>query len=149
MRHSNIRLVGAGILGGGLLLLAVVLTLSPSAPKHEVLMVKAPQALSQQQMATKVLKADPKMSKAYHRALKDKKVRGVLKAKLTMLCDEGRSHPEYWALKSELDKVDGGEDDSDTLSYDGSFSEDDIGGDMDDMDLRNSMGDFSPDIQDY
>ncbi len=33
-----------------------------------------------------------------------------------MLCDEGRSHPEYWALKTELDKVDGGEDDSDVLS---------------------------------
>lgn len=29
---------------------------------------------------------------------------------------QGRSHPEYWALKTELDKVDGGEDDSDVLS---------------------------------
>lgn len=43
-----------------------------------------------------------------------------------MLCDEGRSHPHYWALKTELDNLDGGEDDSDTL---GGFEDSGFGGD--------------------
>ena len=45
----------------------------------------------------------------------DKSKRAAFKQRLTMLCDEGRSHPQYWALKTELDDLDGGEDDSDTL----------------------------------
>jgi len=43
-----------------------------------------------------------------------------------MLCDEGRSHPKYWALKTELDDLDGGEDDSDTIgSFEDSSLDDD------------------------
>ena len=47
----------------------------------------------------------------------------ALKQQLTILCDEGRSHPEYWSLKTELDTLDGGEDDSDVLDEDGSFND--------------------------
>mmetsp|Transcript_24984 Transcript_24984/g.57632 ORF Transcript_24984/g.57632 Transcript_24984/m.57632 type:complete len:354 (-) Transcript_24984:72-1133(-) len=65
---------------------------------------------------------------AFSEAKRDPSKRAAFKQQLTMLCDEGRSHPQYWALKTELDKVDGGEDDSDTVD---SFDDDGFGGDMD------------------
>jgi len=62
----------------------------------------------------------------YEAAKHDKGVRSVVKQQLTMLCDEGRSHPKYWALKTELDNLDGGEDDSDTIgSFEDSSLDDD------------------------
>eukprot|EP00285_Hemiselmis_virescens_P008932 CAMPEP_0173393256 /NCGR_PEP_ID=MMETSP1356-20130122/22007_1 /TAXON_ID=77927 ORGANISM="Hemiselmis virescens, Strain PCC157" /NCGR_SAMPLE_ID=MMETSP1356 /ASSEMBLY_ACC=CAM_ASM_000847 /LENGTH=349 /DNA_ID=CAMNT_0014351255 /DNA_START=13 /DNA_END=1062 /DNA_ORIENTATION=- len=64
----------------------------------------------------------------YAEAVRDPSKRAAFKQQLTMLCDQGRSHPQYWALKTELDKVDGGEDDSDTVD---SFDDDGFGGDMD------------------
>eukprot|EP00281_Chroomonas_sp_CCMP1168_P007759 CAMPEP_0206275504 /NCGR_PEP_ID=MMETSP0047_2-20121206/35794_1 /ASSEMBLY_ACC=CAM_ASM_000192 /TAXON_ID=195065 /ORGANISM="Chroomonas mesostigmatica_cf, Strain CCMP1168" /LENGTH=423 /DNA_ID=CAMNT_0053704931 /DNA_START=5 /DNA_END=1276 /DNA_ORIENTATION=+ len=66
---------------------------------------------------TQMLHAD--IMQAFSEAKGDSGKRAALKQRLTMLCDEGRSHPQYWALKSELDRLDGGEDDSDTVqSYD-------------------------------
>jgi hypothetical protein len=67
------------------------------------------------------------IGEAFKRALVDKHARVTLKAQLTMLCDEGRSHPEYWQLKGWLDRIDGGEDDGDVLSADGSFDESFVG----------------------
>ena len=55
----------------------------------------------------------------------------ALKQQLTILCDEGRSHPEYWSLKTALDSIDGGEDDSDVLDDDGSFNEVSFGDSLD------------------
>ena len=55
----------------------------------------------------------------------------ALKQQLTILCDEGRSHPEYWSLKTALDSIDGGEDDSDVLDEDGSFNEMSFGDSLD------------------
>lgn len=69
---------------------------------------------------------------AFGEAKKDGAKRSALKQQLTMLCDEGRSHPQYWALKTELDSLDGGEDDSDTLT---TFTDNGLAGD-------GNLGDF-------
>ena len=79
-----------------------------------------------------LLQRNPALRKQVIRALHDRKTRVALKQQLTILCDEGRSHPEYWALKTVLDKVDGGEDDSDVIHADGSFDEPSYAQDWDD-----------------
>ncbi len=101
-------------------------------------------------------------------------VRKILKARLTILCDEGRSHPQvmhhrlpmsilpsfnnarfgflyrktvimtdlsypvvqYWALKKERDRLDGGEDDSDVVQ---SWADNQISGVDDDVDMSDDF----------
>lgn len=83
----------AAVCGGAALvgLLVAVVTLSAPAP--------APRRFGLEQAMHKHIGA------AFERALVNKPARVALKAQLTMLCDQGRSHPEYWALKGMLDKV--------------------------------------------
>ena len=65
--------------------------------------------------AVALLQASPRLRSAFEHAQHNRGARVALKQQLTILCDEGRSHPEYWSLKSELDSLDGGEDDSDVV----------------------------------
>lgn len=65
--------------------------------------------------AVALLQASPRLRAAFEHAKHNRGARVALKQQLTILCDEGRSHPEYWSLKSELDNIDGGEDDSDVV----------------------------------
>ena len=73
--------------------------------------------------AVALLQASPSLRSAFEHAKHNKGARVALKQQLTILCDEGRSHPAYWSLKTELDNLDGGEDDSDVIDGDGSFDD--------------------------
>ena len=89
--------------------------------------------------AVALLQASPRLRAAFEHAKHNRGARVALKQQLTILCDEGRSHPEYWSLKTELDKVDGGEDDSDVLDSDGSFDDGSFGDAMHLEDKLHSM----------
>ena len=73
--------------------------------------------------AVALLQASPQLRAVFEHAKHNPRARTALKQQLTILCDEGRSHPEYWSLKTELDALDGGEDDSDVIDADGSWDD--------------------------
>ena len=89
--------------------------------------------------AVALLQASPGLRAAFERAKHNRGARVALKQQLTILCDEGRSHPEYWSLKSELDNLDGGEDDSDVLDEDGTFDDMSFGDSLNLDDKLHSM----------
>ena len=89
--------------------------------------------------AVALLQSQPRLRAAFEHAKHNRGARLAMKQQLTILCDEGRSHPEYWSLKTELDNVDGGEDDSDVLDADGSFNDIDFGDSMDMDDKLHSL----------
>lgn len=89
--------------------------------------------------AVALLQSSPQLRSAFEHAKHNRGARTALKQQLTILCDEGRSHPEYWGLKTELDALDGGEDDSDVVDEDGSWDDISFGDSLNLDDRLSSM----------
>mmetsp|Transcript_42934 Transcript_42934/g.68948 ORF Transcript_42934/g.68948 Transcript_42934/m.68948 type:complete len:169 (+) Transcript_42934:19-525(+) len=120
---------------------ALVLAGSATAPRGASIEYRA-RALSANRMdprAVSLLQASPRLRSAFEHAQHNRGARVALKQQLTILCDEGRSHPEYWSLKSELDSLDGGEDDSDVVDQDGTFDDMSFGDSINLSDKLHSM----------